>query len=659
MSTASEPMLPADVAQPTGFLHALLTMSLTAVAVLQPRYKTDQPDIQDFDWVYLNAAGQQMLRQPERPAASLLTLFPTAQADGVFTKCCRAYETSELQRHQTNYQADGLDGYFQLVAQRYENVLIVNFTDTNDQPRSAVEQALRESQAREQEASTRQRGQLRRDVLKVFQQAPLAVLVMRGPTHIVDYINDHAHKLIEGQQVLGQPLGEALPDLQAQGFVALLDQVYQSGETQHGEEVLLLSTQPDGQPPRPYYFTFTYQAYEEEGQRAGVALFATEVSAQVAARLVTEAGAKRLRLLTDALPVLIGYVDQERRYQFTNEAYRAWFHQAPADLLGRHVWDVVGEKAYATAAGYIDRALAGERVSFEATMHYRPDFSRHIRTDFIPDMQNETVKGFYSLVTDVTEQVEARRQVEALNQELLARNQAIEASNLKLTQANADLDTFIYSASHDLRMPVANIEGLISALRQELLDEPVIKRDVEHILTMMDTAVTRFQATIGHITDIVHQQNSNQGRQLLDLAALVEDVRLDLAPLLAEAQAELLVDVTSCPTLHSSPKDVRSIVFNLLSNALKYRSASRPARVQLWATCEASWLELRVQDNGLGLTPEQQSKLFGLFTRLHDHVEGSGVGLYSIKRLVENRGGSIGVESTLDVGSTFRVRLPL
>ena len=103
MSPASELPLPADVAQPTGFLHTLLTMSLTAVAVLRPLYDPTQTIIQDFAWVYLNAAGQRMLQQPERPAPSLLTLFPTAQTDGGFAKCCLAYETGELQRHQTNY----------------------------------------------------------------------------------------------------------------------------------------------------------------------------------------------------------------------------------------------------------------------------------------------------------------------------------------------------------------------------------------------------------------------------------------------------------------------------------------------------------------------------------------------------------------------------
>jgi signal transduction histidine kinase len=290
----------------------------------------------------------------------------------------------------------------------------------------------------------------------------------------------------------------------------------------------------------------------------------------------------------------------------------------------------------------------------------QPGSPRFITFAYQPYREQGHIVGVAALAYDATEQVLARQQTQRLNEQLAATNTGLATANAQLIRTNADLDTFIYTASHDLRSPVANIEGLITALRQELLDEPVIKRDVEHILGLMTNSITRFQTTIGDLTDIMHlQQDNGKAPQPVDLAALVEAVRLDLAPLLAATQAELLVEVQACPTIHSSPKDLRSIVFNLLSNALKYRDPSRLPRLRLLTTCDAHWAELRVQDNGLGLTPEQQTKLFGLFTRLHSHVEGSGVGLYAIKRLIENQGGRIGVESEAGVGSTFWVRLPV
>ena len=100
------------------------------------------------------------------------------------------------------------------------------------------------------------------------------------------------------------------------------------------------------------------------------------------------------------------------------------------------------------------------------------------------------------------------------------------------------------------------------------------------------------------------------------------------------------------------------MVYNLLSNAVKYRAPNRPAVVQLRAHCTPESVVLEVQDNGLGLNETQQGQLFGMFRRLHIHVEGSGVGLFMVKRLIENAGGTIAVRSQPDAGTTFTVTLP-
>ena len=119
------------------------------------------------------------------------------------------------------------------------------------------------------------------------------------------------------------------------------------------------------------------------------------------------------------------------------------------------------------------------------------------------------------------------------------------------------------------------------------------------------------------------------------------------------------MDLRGCAGLYGSPRVWRSIIFNLVSNALKYRHPHRSPVVRVTANCTPQQVVLRVHDNGLGLSEGQQANLFQLFRRLHTHVEGSGVGLYSIKKLIENVGGTIEVESELNVGSTFTVRLPL
>jgi signal transduction histidine kinase len=107
-----------------------------------------------------------------------------------------------------------------------------------------------------------------------------------------------------------------------------------------------------------------------------------------------------------------------------------------------------------------------------------------------------------------------------------------------------------------------------------------------------------------------------------------------------------------------SEKNLRSIIYNLLSNALKYHHPDRPPRVRVLSRVEGPWQVLEVHDNGLGLDESQQQELFTMFRRLHSHVEGSGLGLYMVQRILANAGGRIEVRSQPEQGSTFRVHIP-
>jgi len=227
-------------------------------------------------------------------------------------------------------------------------------------------------------------------------------------------------------------------------------------------------------------------------------------------------------------------------------------------------------------------------------------------------------------------------------------------NNAQLTRVNVDLDNFIYTASHDLKAPISNIEGLLDALLVELPADTVQSLSVQPLLHLMQDSVNRFKRTIEQLTDVSKLQKEH-GRPTtpVDVAAVVHDVRLDLEPLIQSAHAELVVDVAAVPTVSFSEKNLRSAVFNLLSNALKYRSPNRLPHIVLRTWAEGEYVVLEVEDNGLGLDANSKRRLFGMFQRFHDHVEGSGIGLYMVKKMVENAGGRIAVRSELGVGTAF------
>jgi signal transduction histidine kinase len=672
-----------ELAQPNtstdeaGLLHTVLTLSLTAIALLRPLYEADGERISDFAWVLLNPAGQRMLGQPAQPADSLLMLFPNAKADGVFDVCCRAYETNEPQRNETNYQADGLDGYFILAAQRHQELLVVNFTDTNDQPRSALENALRESQAAAQQAYAEVEQQRQR-FREVLTQMPAYIAVYQGPDHIYQFVNPAYQSLFPHRSFLGRPFREGTPESVELGVAALFDQVYQTGEPVYLREMEgWFDFHGNGQPVQVFLNISLHPLCDVHGRVDGVLDFTYDVSQQVRARqqvdqlnqeletrvqqrtaqLAEQQGI--LRQILSTVPAAIATLSgPEHRFSFANDRYQ--YLVGHRVRMGLSVSEALPEAVEQGVIELLDRVyqtgepFIGTEIMIMLEQPPGPPHHYAYNLAYLPlhDGQGQ-VQGILVFAVEVNEQVQARRKVQHLNQQL-------HTANARLTRTNADLDTFIYTASHDLKAPITNIEGLIHALRHELSAQSISQEAVAQLLHLVDDSITRFQRTLGYLTEAVQSQQA--GRQWqegeADVASLIEGVRLDLAPALQATQAQVTVEV-HCGPVRCSPKDVRSIVYNLLSNALKYCAPEVRPLVQVQAHCADKWLELRVQDNGLGLTPAQQSSLFGLFQRLHPHIEGSGIGLYSIKKLIDNAGGTIEVESAVGSGSTFTVRLPL
>ncbi|SHJ85725.1 Signal transduction histidine kinase [Hymenobacter daecheongensis DSM 21074] len=634
----------------------------------------------DLTLAYLNPAAQRMTRLPAQPATTYRQQFPTTDANGAWAFHRRSWLGQEAGQFQFYYQADGFDAYFRVTAQRLGDGLLALFTDTQDEGRSPAEEALRASQAREQAARATAEAQQER-LYAVFEQAPVAISLLQGPAHVIEFANARMAQFWDRPlaQVAGQAHFTALPELAGQGFEAILGAVWRTGEPHYLQEQFV-SLRRAGQPYQGY-FNITYQpSYDGQGQRTGVMTSAVDVTEQVLARQqVEQLNAEleaRVQARTRALQTLFAQAPMAlvvlRGPQFLIEQANA---QA-AYIWGVDMADVLGRphfEAIPGAAGQgFEELLTGILATGEAVV------LREVLIKLARAHTGQPSEGYYNVIfkplfdddqpqpsaivvmwTETTDQVLARQQVQALNEELTATNEELHASNQQLMRTNVDLDNFIYTASHDLRAPISNIEGLLLALEHEL---PAAGRtgDVPLMLTMMQDATERFRRTIAHLTDLSRlQKEHSPDADAVALAPVVEAMRLDLAPLLLETQGQLMVTIPEGLTVTFAEKNLRSVVYNLLSNAFKYRHPDRRPAVQLrsWLTDAAAVLE--VQDNGLGLDLAQgQEKLFAMFQRLHTHVEGTGVGLYMVKRVLENAGGHIEVESQLGQGSTFRVYLP-
>jgi signal transduction histidine kinase len=257
-----------------------------------------------------------------------------------------------------------------------------------------------------------------------------------------------------------------------------------------------------------------------------------------------------------------------------------------------------------------------------------------------------------------------KKKLEKANQFVLNLNRELEDRvkdrTQELVKINNDLDTFIYAASHDLKAPILNIESLMYLLQSSLSQESAASVEVAGLMGMVKGAIVRFKNTLRDLTDLARVQHESAAageKDVVPFAEMLEEVKLTIFELIEASEAEIQDDFSAVPNIRFSKKNLRSILYNLVSNGIKYSSPDRDPVIQIQTERVGPYVLLSVRDNGLGLKKADHPKVFEMFKRLHDHVDGTGVGMAIVKRMVENSGGKIEVESELGEGSVFKVYL--
>ncbi len=231
----------------------------------------------------------------------------------------------------------------------------------------------------------------------------------------------------------------------------------------------------------------------------------------------------------------------------------------------------------------------------------------------------------------------------------------LEESNKHLKKVNTDLDSFVYAASHDLKSPLNNIEALSTMIEEDI--KLGYAPDVEAI-ERIKVSVHKLKSTILRLSDVARiQKDPYDDIEPTLFSELLEEVVSENQELLLSAHVEIKTHFEEEKITYSR-MGLKSILYNLLTNAVKYSSPQRRPLIEIHTKKSGLQTALIVKDNGLGIDMEKnKEKIFTIFKRFHDHVEGSGIGLYTIKNIVESKGGTILVESSLDVGSQFTVLL--
>jgi PAS domain S-box-containing protein len=244
--------------------------------------------------------------------------------------------------------------------------------------------------------------------------------------------------------------------------------------------------------------------------------------------------------------------------------------------------------------------------------------------------------------------------IQDINEEKIL-EQELKKINEEQERVIIDRENFIYTASHDLQSPINNIEGLVKAMRES----PAQDSDI--LLSMMEKSISRFKNKITELSAIGKElEEAKKDPEDVKFEEVFKEVLLDLEQEINSSEGDIISDFSKAPIVRISKNNLKSILQNLISNAVKYRSPDRKLQVVVdTRLINGDYAVLSVRDNGIGIKEEDKDKVFRMYQRLHNDSKGTGVGMAIVKRVVDNAGGKIELNSKVGEGSAFDIYLPL
>jgi two-component system, OmpR family, sensor histidine kinase VicK len=354
---------------------------------------------------------------------------------------------------------------------------------------------------------------------------------------------------------------------------------------------------------------------------------------------------EQLRSITNALPVLIAYVDIQECYQFNNQAYEDWLGQSPRNIQGQHLQEVWGEACYRRMQPHINSALAGEAVTYENEIKLQDGSTRSVNTTYIPHLDLASkVSGFFALSSDISE------------------HKAIERMK----------DEFISVVSHELRTPLTSLHSALKILSTGRLG--TLPQDGQQLLAIADENTERLVRLVNSVLDLQRIEFGavTMEKHACNASSLMVQAVEAMKPM-AQQHEVLLINQPLDIQLWVDADYLVQALTNLISNAIKFSTAGGT----VWLTVEYSipsektataaravvpHVLFRVRDEGQGIPPDKLELIFERFQQVDSSDSrkkgGTGLGLTICRKIIEQHGGKIWVDSQWGQGSTFSCILP-
>jgi PAS domain S-box-containing protein len=374
--------------------------------------------------------------------------------------------------------------------------------------------------------------------------------------------------------------------------------------------------------------------------------FVRHVASRREDELRAEAKAAR-DLLEQVLASLNDHIvvyDNEWRYTYVNDAAARVLGKTKEQLLGNSIWELfpsaVGNHYYQA----LHRARA-ERCAIAFENYYEP-WDRWFDNRIYPLEDSVSV-----LAIDITERKQAEMALQEFNATL---ERLVGERTAELERSNQELAQFAYVISHDLKAPLRAINHLAQWIEQDARDS--LPAPSQEHLARLQGRVQRMDKLLDDMLAFSRASSQRHAKEMVDTAALVRDI----AEMQAPPPGFVVAAELPMPVFMAERVPLETTLRNLIGNAIKHHHAPARGRATVSAHRTGNWFEFAVADNGPGIEPDYHQRIFEIFSTLQprDQVEGSGMGLSVVQKIVESRGGRVWVDSDLGRGAVFYFTWP-
>jgi len=359
---------------------------------------------------------------------------------------------------------------------------------------------------------------------------------------------------------------------------------------------------------------------------------------------------RRFRDLATLLPQVIFEVDLNGRITYVNESAYQIFGYNPGELeKGITIFQIIVPEEHEQALINLEESIEGKKTEGAEYNMVRKDGSNlNAMVYSSPIMREGAIAGIRGILVDITQLKKVEDDIRRLNEELEIR---VTERTRDLEMANRELDSFSYSVSHDLRAPLRAIDGFSMILLQEY--GKTLPKEIVSYLEKIRENTRRMSILIDDLLNFSRMSRVPLNRFLVDPSSIVREAYEEFRLETAGRQIDLVIK--EMPPCSADPALLNHVYTNLLSNALKFTRGRDVARIEVGSYVKDITAVYYVKDNGIGFDMKYANKLFGVFQRIHDDpsIEGTGVGLAIVERIIHRHGGRVWAKSVPGEGTTF------